>query len=159
MYFVLVGSHNQLYTFHTLVNLLVTILFYIHARHRVIEAARRDNVVLQSVPWSVGRSLSDKTSVSRGNPNQPIRRNQKHRSVFLDIPSHAENCKASDCWRSHFGLATNVRRIFLNLLQASWRLRESKDEENSVTKYYLKTFSWSRKQTATRHPFYIWNWK
>ena len=93
MLFELVGSHNQLCTFHTLMNLLVTNSFYIHARHRLIEATgKRDkNGVLQNVLWSVGRSLSDVTSASRGSPNQPIRRNQKRRRVFLKIPSQAEN--------------------------------------------------------------------
>ena len=33
MYFELMRSHNQLYTFHTLVNLLVTILFDNYAQH------------------------------------------------------------------------------------------------------------------------------
>ena len=51
MYFGLVGSHNQLCTFHTLINLLVTNLFYFHARHRMIKAAKHDkNGVLQRVP-------------------------------------------------------------------------------------------------------------
>ena len=47
--FGLLGSHNQLCTSHTLINLLVTNLFYIHARHRMIEAARGEtkNGVLQ----------------------------------------------------------------------------------------------------------------
>ena len=49
----------------------------------MMEAARRDkNGVLQSVPWSVGRSLSDVTSASRGSPNQPIRRNEQHQRVI-----------------------------------------------------------------------------
>ena len=61
-------------------------LFYIHTPHRMMEAARRDkNGVLQSVPWSVGSSLGDMTSASRGSPNQPIRRSQEHQSVFLNI--------------------------------------------------------------------------
>ena len=103
--FELVGSFNQSCAFHTLIHLLVSYLFYIYTRHRMIEAARRDkNGVLQSVPWSVGRSLNDVTSASRGSPNQPIRRNQKHRKMFLKILSQAENCEASNCWRSMFGL-------------------------------------------------------
>ena len=74
MYFWLVGFHNQMYTFHTLMNLLVTNLCYIHAQHWMIEAAWHDkNGAQQSVPWSVGRSLSDVTSLSHGSPNQPIR--------------------------------------------------------------------------------------
>ena len=40
MYFESVGSHNQLCTFHTLINLLVTSLFYIQARHRMIEGRK-----------------------------------------------------------------------------------------------------------------------
>ena len=66
MCFGLVGSHNQLCTFHTLINLLVTNLFYIYAQHQMIEAARwNKNGVLQSVPWSVGRLLSEVTAASR----------------------------------------------------------------------------------------------
>ena len=42
VYFGLVRSHNQLCTSHTLINLLVTNLFYIHARNRMIEVARRN---------------------------------------------------------------------------------------------------------------------
>ena len=106
MYFGLVGSQNQLCTFYTLKNVLVTNLFYIHARHRTIELATgAKNGVLQSVPWSVGRSRSDVTSASRGSPNQPIRRNQKHRIVFLNICSQAENCDTSRRWRSVFDLS------------------------------------------------------
>ena len=63
--------------FHTLIDLLVTNLFYVHARHQMIEAARRDkNGVLLSEPWSVGHLLSDVTSASRGSLNQPIRRSE-----------------------------------------------------------------------------------
>ena len=58
----------------------------------MFEAARGDkNGVLQSVPWSVGRLLSDVISVLLGSPNQPIRGNQKHRRVFLKIPSETNN--------------------------------------------------------------------
>ena len=79
MHFGLVGSHNQPYTVYALVNLLVTILFYIHAWHRMIKAARCDrNGMLRSVPWSVGHLLSDVTSASRGSLNKPIRCDQKH---------------------------------------------------------------------------------
>ena len=96
MYFGLMGSHNQLCTFHTLINLLVAYLFYIHARHRMIEAARRDkNNVLQGEPWSVGRLFSDVMSALCRSPNQPIRRSQEHQSMFLNISSLAENCEAS----------------------------------------------------------------
>ena len=96
MCFGLVGSHYQLCTFYTVINLLVTNLFYIHARHRMIEAAWRDKKkrkkgMLQSVPWSVGRSFSDVTSAWLGSPIQPIRRNQQHRSAFLNISSQAKN--------------------------------------------------------------------
>ena len=57
------GSHNQMCTYKTQINVLVTNLFYIHARHHLIEAARRDkNGMLQSVPRSAGRSLSDMMS-------------------------------------------------------------------------------------------------
>ena len=54
--------------------------FTLHSRptrRQMMEAARRDkNGVLQSVPWSAGRSLRDVTTASRGSPNQPFRRNQ-----------------------------------------------------------------------------------
>ena len=43
---------------------------------------------------------------------------------FPEIPSQAENCEASKCLRCMFGLATNVRRMYLKLCEASWRLRE-----------------------------------
>ena len=85
MYFGLVGSHNQLCTFHVLIDLLVTNLFYIDAQHRMIKAARWDkNDMLQSVPRSAGCSLSDVTLASSRSPNQPIRlrRNQKHQSML-----------------------------------------------------------------------------
>ena len=74
------------------------------------------------MPWSFGLSLSDVTSASRRSPNQPIRRNQKHRYVFLNIFSQAENCAASECWRLVFGLVVNLRRRILKLCEASWRL-------------------------------------
>ena len=86
MYFGLMGSHNQLCTFHTLINLWVTNLFYIHARHQMIKAARQDkNEMLQSGPLSVGHLLSDMMSALCGSPNQPLRHDQKHQSVFLNI--------------------------------------------------------------------------
>ena len=48
MYFGFVGSHNELCTSHTLIKLSISNSFYIHARHRMIETARRDkNGVLQ----------------------------------------------------------------------------------------------------------------
>ena len=82
--------------FHTLIDLLVTNLFYVHARHQMIEAARRDkNGVLLSEPWSVGHLLSDAMSALCRSPNQPIRRSQEHQSMFLNISSQAENCEAS----------------------------------------------------------------
>ena len=110
MYFGLMGFHNQLCPFHTLINVLVTNLFYIHAQRRIVKAARRDKIgVLQSVPWSLGHPLSDVTSASCGSPNQPIRRNKKHWSVFLNILLQAKNCDASQCWRTVFGLATKVK--------------------------------------------------
>ena len=103
MKFELVGSHNQLCTFHCLMTLLVTNLFYIHTWHQMIEAAKCDkNGMLQSVPWSVGRSLNDVTSASRRSPNQPIRCNQKHQRIFLKVPPHADNWEASNCWQSLF---------------------------------------------------------
>ena len=123
MCFGLVGSHNQLCTLHTLTNLLVTNLFYIHARHWMIETARQDkNGMLQSAPWSVGRSLSDVTSVSRKSPNQPIRRSQELQSVFLNISSQAENCEASKCWGTVVDLVTNVWQSILKLCENFWWL-------------------------------------
>ena len=53
-------------------------------------------VVWHVQPRSIGPSLSNVTSASRKSPKQPIRRNQKHRSVFLNISSQAENCEASN---------------------------------------------------------------
>ena len=94
------------------INLLVTNLFYI----QLITAAGWDeNGMLQTVSWSLGRPLSDLMSVSRGSPNRPIRCNQKHRRVFLIISSQAENCKASECWRTVFGLVINFRWRMLKL--------------------------------------------
>ena len=65
------------------------------------------------------RSLNDLTPASRGNPNQPIRGNQKHRNVYRNIASQAGNCDASKGWRSVFGLATHVRDVRSKLLEAS----------------------------------------
>ena len=77
------GSYNQLCTFHTLIDLLVTDSYYIHAWHRMIEDTRPGkNGVLQNVPLSVGHSLSDVTSASHGSPNRSIRCNQKHQEHF-----------------------------------------------------------------------------
>ena len=53
------------------------------------------------MPWSVGCFPSDVTSASRGSLNQPIRRNQKHWSVFLNITLQAENCETSEGWSSN----------------------------------------------------------
>ena len=118
MKFEFVGSHNQLCTFHTLINWLVTNLFYIHARHRMMEAARHDkNGMLQSVSWSVGCSLSDVTSAWCGSPNQPIRCNQKHWRVFLKIPTQAENCEAANCWQNMFVLFRQSSWSFLKLCE------------------------------------------
>ena len=103
IYVVWIGGIPQSCTFHTLINLLDTNSFYTHARHQKIRATRHDkNGLLQNVPWSVGRLLSDVTPASCGSPNQPIRCNQKHQRVFLKISSRAENWEASNCWQSAF---------------------------------------------------------
>ena len=82
MKFEFVRPHNQSCTFHFLIDLFVTYMFYIHTWHGLMEAARcNKNGVQQSVPWSVGCSLSDVMSALHGSPNQPIRHNQKHWSV------------------------------------------------------------------------------
>ena len=121
VYFGLMGSHNQLCTFHS-DNLLVTNLFYFHAKHWMIKAARWDkNGVLQSVPWSDGCSLSDVTSASHGSPNQAIRHSQEDWSVFLIIFLPAEKCKASQCLRTVSGLVITLRQRILKLYEALWR--------------------------------------
>ena len=120
MHFGLVGSYNRLHTFHTLINLLVTNLFDINAQHWLIGAARWDkNGVLQSkpLPWSVGCLLSDVTSGLHGSPNQPARCNQKRQSIFLNISSQADNCVASKCWRTVFGLA---KKRLVKHLEGLW---------------------------------------
>ena len=115
------GSHNQLCTFHTLINLLVANVFYIYALHQMIEAAKWvKNGVLQSVPWSVGCLLSDVTSASCGSPNQPIRRCHEIQSMFLSISSQAKKCKASECSRTVSGLILTLHWRILKLCEASW---------------------------------------
>ena len=96
-------------------------LFYNHTWHQMIDATRRDkNGVLQKVPWSVGGSLSDMTSASRGSPNQPIRRNQKRRRVFLKITSQTENKIFKLCAKYIWSVWPN----FLPLCEASWTVYE-----------------------------------
>ena len=48
-----------------------------------------------------------------------IRQNQKHRSVFLNISSQAENCEASECWRTVFSLVINLCRRILSFVKTS----------------------------------------
>ena len=111
VYFGLMGYHNQLCTFHTLINLLVTNLFYSHAWHWMTEAARQDkNGQLQRVPWSVG-SLAQWCYISVTQKSKAA--SLKHQSVFLNIPSQTDNFDVSKCWQSVFGLATDVRWSFL----------------------------------------------
>ena len=124
MHFGLAGSHNQLCTFHTLINSLVTNLFYIHAQRRIVEAARRDkNGVLQSVPWSLWHSLSDMTSASCGSPNQ-----QSDATRSIEVCSWTFFCRPKtamlQCWRTVFGLATNIWQSILKVFEALWRLRK-----------------------------------
>ena len=60
-------------------------LFNIHARHRIVEAAKRDkNGVLPSalVSW-----LAQRLDVSVARKSKLA--NQKHPRVFVDIPSHS----------------------------------------------------------------------
>ena len=87
----------------------------------MIETARRNRNkkkgVLQSVPRSIGRSLSDVTSASRESPHHLIRCDQKHRTVFLKIPSQAQNCEASNCKWVCLDCSAN-------LLEALWTLRK-----------------------------------
>ena len=56
-------------TSHTLIH-----LFYIHARHQMIEAARRDNndVLQRAMVSQLGHLLRVVTSASHGSLNQPI---------------------------------------------------------------------------------------
>ena len=62
------------------------------------------------------RLCNDVTSALRGSLSQPIRGNQKHRRVFVNISSRSENCQAPKCWRSVFDLATDVRDVSTNLI-------------------------------------------
>ena len=123
MYFGLVRSHNQLRPFHTDKIIGYQSINYIHPRYQMMKAARSDqNGVLQSVRWSVCRLLSDVPSASRGSQYQLIGHNQSHQSLSMNISLQAKNCEASKCWRTVFGLATNVRRSFLKVCKALWRL-------------------------------------
>ena len=113
MYFGLVGSHYQLYTVHTLVNLLV-MLFYILARHRMIEAARRDkNGMLQSVPWH---------DVSLARKSKPSIQTQPEASKSVPEDSFAGwNLRSFQPLAKHI---LSVRPIFLRLREASRTVRE-----------------------------------
>ena len=118
-YFGLVGSTISCVP-STLINLLVTNLFYLHAQHQMIEAARWDkNGVLQSVQSYYGqlvaRSVMWRQHSNCRSPNQPIRRSQKHESVSLNISSLAENCVASKCWRTVFGLFNKASWLFVKV--------------------------------------------
>ena len=86
---------------------LKNFLFYNHTWHQMIDATRRDkNGVLQKVPWSVGGSLSDMTSASRGSPNQPIRRSWPKTEKLQTVAEVYLKCSAK-------------------LLEASWRIVNS----------------------------------
>ena len=115
------GFHNQLCTFHTLINLLVTNLFYIQARHWMIGAAKSDNNGgLQSVPWSVGRSLSDVTSASRGIKSKPANQTKPEESKSLkEIPSQANNWEASTCCEVYLKCSANLLEALWNIVNSS----------------------------------------
>ena len=113
--------------------------------------------MLQSVPWSVGRSFSDVTSARLGSPIQPIRRNQQHRSAFLNISSQAESCEASECRRTVPGLVITLRGGNLKLREASGRVREvvlSKNRLNDGTLWLQLSHSGNdRQQYKTTYRF------
>ena len=71
-----------------------------------------------SVPQSVG-SLAHWHNVSIVQKSKPA--NQMHQGVFLNILSQAENCNASKCRKSVFGLATNM---FAMCLQSYLKFHE-----------------------------------
>ena len=81
----------------------------------MIEATRHNkNGMVQSVPWSVGLLLSDVTSALCESPNQLIRHNQKHRSMFLNIPLQAKNVKLQRLEKSVW---PSIKRL-ANLLES-----------------------------------------
>ena len=79
VHFGLVGSHNQLCTSHTLINLV-----YIHAQHLIIKAARWEKkwcaaVCHHQCHGQLGaRSCRDVTSALCRSQKKPIKGNQKH---------------------------------------------------------------------------------
>ena len=126
MCFGLMGSHNQLSTFHTLINLLVTNLFHIHAQPQTSKAARQDkNGVLQSVPWSAGRLLSQWHDISTMWNSKPANQTQSEASKCvpeqfftgrkLQSFGVLENC----IWPANKPLQKDLK-----LCEALWRLCE-----------------------------------
>ena len=90
---------------YTLINIL-----YVHAEHGVLLST-----------WSV-RLTALRRDVSV--PRKSKSANQKQSTIFVDIYSQSQNCDASKCWRSVFGLATDDTDVSTLLLKASWRHQE-----------------------------------
>ena len=75
-----------------------------------------------SAPWSVAFLTRSMTSCQRC---AEVQTSQSEASKHvLNITSQAENCDTLKCWRSVFGLATDVCSILIKLLEALWRCRE-----------------------------------
>ena len=113
MYFGLMGFHNQLYTFHTLVNLLVTILFYIHVRHQKLK--HLGTIKLACCKVCHGQLVALSMTWHQHRAEVQASQSDAIRSIEVwNIPSQAENCEALECWRSLFGLA---KKRSANLLE------------------------------------------
>ena len=110
MYFGLVGSQNQLCT-TTLNFYWLPICFTFMPK---IKWSKQLAAKCATVSWSLTQwhdvSMAQKSK-------QPIRCNQKHQSVFLNIFLPAENCNVSKHWKSVFDEATNIWQNFLKLCE------------------------------------------
>ena len=81
------GIPQSIVHLHTLINLVVPVKFFIIFFTFMLDIKWPKQLgeikmtCCKVCHGQLGRSLSDVTSASRGSQNQPIRRNQKHRSV------------------------------------------------------------------------------
>ena len=83
--------------------------------------------------------------------------------VDLQLPFHSvrlfPGCYSSAClrvWLASFNFSQLVRSIRTSSasLLVEWRMKTSREQKTLVKQCYLKTFSCSRKQTATRQPLF-----
>ena len=75
------------------------------------QADKKTFTFIANIDWLKGMA-SAMVCVTKSKPAS-----QKHHRLFVDICSQSQECKASKCWQSVFGLAADVPNAVILILQ------------------------------------------